>query len=227
MSALADMVSNSPLAGRVFNERQLGELLSGGAARRYGLVNRALKDGSLVRVKRGTYVLGPGSPGSAVHPFAVAQTLVAGSYVSFETALAYHGWIPEAVHVTASVTPGRKTAKYDTPSMGRFTFHPLAIRDYKFFVQVERQTLGALTAFVATPLRALLDLVASRKQHWSGLEWLTTGLRIDETQLGRLKRKDFAALKGVYRHKAVNAFLHALELSVCGVRLPLPGGRDD
>jgi hypothetical protein len=31
-----------------------------------------------------------------VHPFAVAQALLPGSYVSFETALAFHGWIPHS-----------------------------------------------------------------------------------------------------------------------------------
>ena len=226
MSILAHTLTTSRLAGRVFDERQLGEVLGGSAARRYGLVNRALKDGSLIRVKRGSYMLAAGGQQSAVHPFAVAQTLVTGSYVSFETALAFHGWIPEAVHVTASVTPGRKSAEYDTSALGRFTFHPLAIRDYQFLAGVERQKLGALTAFVASPLRALLDLAASRKVQWSGLEWLTSGLRIDEAQLGRLTRKDFAALKPVYKHKAVNAFLASLELAVRGSS-PLPGDRGD
>ena len=45
MSSLAQQVSASALRDRVFNERQLSELLGGGDARRYGLVNRALKDG--------------------------------------------------------------------------------------------------------------------------------------------------------------------------------------
>ena len=57
MSSLAQQVSASALRDRVFNERQLSELLGGGDARRYGLVNRALKDGSLIRLKRGVYTL--------------------------------------------------------------------------------------------------------------------------------------------------------------------------
>src|SRR6218665_1891013 len=122
MSALAHSLMNSRLAGRIFDERQLGEVVGGSAARRYGLVNRALKDGSLIRIKRGSYILADGGRQSAVHPFTAAQALARGSYVSFETALAFHGWIPEAVHVTASVTPGRKSAEYDTPVLGRFTF---------------------------------------------------------------------------------------------------------
>lgn len=106
MSSLAQQVSAVGLADRIFSERQLGE------ARRYGLVNRALKDGSLIRLKRGTYMLGRRYRSDSAHPFAVAQSLVPGSYISFESALAHHGWIPEAVFVTASASPGRKTMEH-------------------------------------------------------------------------------------------------------------------
>ncbi|OZA16658.1 MAG: hypothetical protein B7X90_17600, partial [Novosphingobium sp. 17-62-19] len=146
-----------------------------------------------------------------VHPFAVAQALLPGSYISFESALAYHGWIPEAVLVTASVTPGRKTLEIPATEFGSFKYHPLAIADYCFLGGVERVTFDKLTAFVARPLRALMDLVALRKVEWSSLDWLTNGMRIDDEALLALTQKDFAAVKSVYKHKAVNAFLSELE----------------
>src|SRR3546814_4611110 len=59
------------------------------------------------------------------------------------------GWIPEAVFTTASVTPGRKTLHFDTPDFGAFSFHPLAIADYRFLIGVDRVQMGKLTAFVA------------------------------------------------------------------------------
>ena len=211
MSALADQVGQSILAERIFSESQLGNLLGGGDARRYALVNRALKDGSLIRLKRATYMLGQRNTTEAVHPFTVAQALLPGSYVSFETALAYHGWIPEAVFTTANVSPGRKTITYDTPLHGQFSFHPLALQEYQFLAGVDREKFGKLTGFVAQPLRALMDLVALRKVHWSSLDWLITDMRIDEDRLLPLKRKDFAALRSVYKHKAPNDFLHSLE----------------
>lgn len=183
MSTLAQQVAEAGLADRILSERQLGNLLGGGDARRYGLVNRALKDGSLLRVKRGTYMLGRRYRSGAVHPFPVAQALVPGSYVSFESALAHHGWIPEAVFATASVSPGRKTLRFETPDFGSFSFHPLAIAEYHFLTGVDRVEMGKLTAFVAQPLRALLDLVALRKEQWAGIEWLTQGMRIDEESL--------------------------------------------
>lgn len=109
MSALSSILSAGRLAGRVFDEQQLGEELGGSEGRRYALVNRAIKDGSLIRLKRGSYLLGQSFRSEPIHPFAIAQALLPGSYVSFETALAHHGWIPEAVHATASVTPARKS----------------------------------------------------------------------------------------------------------------------
>ncbi len=214
MSALAQQLSTKEIANRVFTDRQLGELLGGSDARRYGVVNRALRDGSLIRLKRGAYVLGQQYRSTPIHPFAIAQGLVAGSYVSFESALAYHGWIPEAVFVTASVSPGRKTMRFETPAFGTFNFHPLAIEDYQFLTAVSRVSFDKTSAFVAQPLRALLDLVALRKKRWSGIEWLIHGMRLDEELLLALKPRDFATMKPVYKHKEVGKFLAALETAV-------------
>ena len=214
MSSLAQHLSASALRDRIFSERQLGAALGGGDARRYGLVNRALKDGSLIRLKRGVYALARTYRSTAVHPFAVAQALLPGSYISFESALAYHGWIPEAVPVSASVTPGRKTLEFPATEFGTFKYHPLAIADYQFLSGVERVTFDKHTAFVARPLRALMDIIALRKVDWSGLDWLIGGMRIDDDALLALRQEDFAAVKAVYKHKAVNAFLAELENAV-------------
>jgi hypothetical protein len=122
--------------------------------------------------------------------------------------------------VTASVSPSRKTLRFETSDFGAFSFHPLAIAEYQFLTGVDRVPMGKLTAFVAQPLRALLDLVALRKEQWAGIEWLTEGMRIDEDMLLGLRRTDFAKLKPVYKHKAVNSFLAALESTVMARKGP-------
>ncbi len=214
MSSLVEQISAAGLADRFLNDRQLAELLGGTDARRYGLVNRALKDGSLIRLKRGCYVMAQRYRRDRVHPFAIGQNLLPGSYVSFETALSFHGWIPEAVFVTASVSPGRKSQDVSTPEFGTFSYYPLAINEYRFMTSVDRVPVNGSIAFVAQPLRALMDLVALRKVEWSGLEWLTVGMRVEEDSLFGMPRKDFAALKSVYKHKAANTFLRSLEGAV-------------
>jgi predicted transcriptional regulator of viral defense system len=216
MTTLAKKISAAGLSSRILDERQLAELVGGSAARRYGLVNRAIKEGGLIRVKRGTYVLSAQYRADPIHPFSVAQSVLPGSYISLESALSYHGWIPETVFTTASISPGRKTQEYETDAFGAYAFHPLAIHDYRLLTGVDRVVLGKLTALVAQPLRAILDLVALRKQLWQGLDWLTSGMRIDEAKLFALKQADFAKLKPVYKHKVANMFLEQLEVALMG-----------
>ena len=103
---------------------------------------------------------------------------------------------------------------FDVSDFGTFDFHPLALDDYRFLTGVDRTVFGQLTALVAQPLRALMDLVALRKVHWSGLGWVIGGLRIDKSRLLQLERKDFVALRPVYKHQATNRFLNALESSL-------------
>ena len=213
MNKLVQSLEDAGFSDRAFTESQLARVVGGEPARRYGLVNRALKDGSLVRIKRGLYVLG-GSKIPRLHPFAVAQALNSGSYVSFESALSYHGWIPEAVFTVASVTPDRKSFERDTEQFGSFSFHTIAVEKLWFYASVDRVQIEERTALVAQPLRALMDLVALRKVHWQGLSWVEQGLRIDEDRLSTLRKPDFAALRHVYKHKAARAFLKAFELEI-------------
>lgn len=180
------------------------------AARRYGLVNRALKARELIRIRRGLYVLASRYRAEPLQPFVIAQALVPGSYVSFETALAYHGWIPESVRVTASVVPGRKSSAYEHPLFGSFTFHPLALEPERFLELIERRQFARQVALVAHPIRALMDLVCLRKSAWQGLRWLTQGMRIDSDHLRTVTRTQIDILTGVYKQRAPRLFLSAL-----------------
>jgi hypothetical protein len=210
LEALTELLIEHGLRDRILSERQLGRIAGGAPGRRYGLVNRALKSRELVRVRRGLYVLAPKYRGEAAHPFAIAQALEPGSYVSFETALSMHGWIPESVQTTASVIPGRKSSALEHPTLGSFSFHPLALNNVRFLELVERLQWGSQTALVAKPLRALLDLVTLRKLRWQGMDWLIEGMRIDEQALQEVSRARIDALIGVYKQKSPNVFLTRL-----------------
>jgi len=211
MDNLAQQVDEAGYADRILSDRQLARLLGGSDQRRYGLVNRALKAGTLLRLKRGLYVLADQFRSDAVHPFHIAQALAPGGYISMETALAFHGWIPEAVYATVSIAPGRKSNEITHEKFGRFSFYPLAVHPFSFLENVERIQLNNQTALIASPARALLDLVAHRKIDWQGLEWIENGLRIDREHLLTIRKKEFAALRNVYKHKAVLNFLARLE----------------
>lgn len=116
---------------------------------------RWARDGRLLQLRRGLYALAPPYRKVLPHPFLVANRLALGSYVSLQSALGYHGLIPEHVPVTTSVTTGRP-GTWETP-LGTFEFHhlhPSLGRSFRL------EALGAgQQAFVATPAKALADLV--------------------------------------------------------------------
>ena len=210
MQTLTARIRDAGLSNRVLSDEQLARLLEGTPQRRHSLVNRALKSGELLRLRRGIYLLQQSLRTTAAHPFALAQALLPGSYVSVETALAHHGWIPETVHVVASVTPGRKTLEISHSELGNFSFHPLAIEAGYFLELVERVQLQQQAMLVARPFRALMDLVCQRKVEWQGIDWLTSGLRIDYEQLRTINNADIRKLELVYSHQRVRNFLKAL-----------------
>jgi hypothetical protein len=89
------------------------------------------------------------------HPFLVANRLQRGSYVSAQSALAFHGIIPEYVPVATSVGPGRPETVQNL--LGAFQFNHLARQLLFGYSQIEVATRQL--AFVASPEKALLDLI--------------------------------------------------------------------
>jgi predicted transcriptional regulator of viral defense system len=214
MKVGTEIIIEQGLADRFIRASQLNRLITGNPERRYGLVNRALKSGELLRLQRGLYVLADRYRSYPCHPFALAQALVPGSYISFETALAYHGWIPERVFSTASVVPGRKSRRYKNRKLGAYSFHPLAIQSGYFLELVNRVQVDGQIMLVAKPCRALMDLICLRKVSWKGMGWLAEGLRIDSDLLSSITRRDINTLDLVYKHKRVKSFLSSLSLEL-------------
>jgi len=118
-------------------------------------LSRWTKAGRTYQLRRGLYALAPPFQKVKPHPFLVANRLVRGSYVSCQSALAYYGLTPELVLVTTSVSSARP-ARWDTP-LGGFEFRYIKtdlLRGYRL-IEVSR----GQHAFVASPEKALLDLV--------------------------------------------------------------------
>lgn len=214
MHTITNKIIEQGLANRVLSVSQLKRLINGSAQRRYNLVNRAIKTGELLRFQRGLYMLNERFRDYPCHPFVFAQAIAPGSYVSFETALAYHGWIPEAVFTTASVVPGRKSRQFEHEQMGIFGFHPLAIHRKYFLELVNRYQINGQTMLVAKPCRALMDLICLRKLSWKGMDRLLEGLRIDTESLAAITDNDIKILELVYRHKRVKSYLSSFNMEL-------------
>lgn len=116
---------------------------------------RWVKSGCLLKLRRGVYVLGKPYRKIEPHPFLIANQLQRGSYVSFQSVLAYYDLIPEHVPVVTSATTGRsETVK--TP-MGSFIFRHLKAGMFFGFKQIK--VADRQQAVMATPEKALVDLL--------------------------------------------------------------------
>jgi len=111
--------------------------------------------GRITQLRRNVYALAAPWRRVEPHPFVIANELHAPSYVSLQSALSYHGMIPEVVPVTTSVTTGRP-AEFRTP-LGRFVFRH--VQAQAFFGYSRAAVLEDQTALLADPAKALLDLV--------------------------------------------------------------------
>ncbi len=214
MQTLTTLITEGKLRDRVFSDAQLARLIEGSPQRRYHLVNRALKAGELVRLRRGLYVLSNKFRSTPCHPFAVAQMMEPGSYVSLESALAFHGWIPEAAYTTTCIVPGRKFKEYRHDQFGSFTFSPLAINPGSFLDWVKRQQVNKQVFLLASPARALMDLVCLKKIDWQGMSWIEDSMRIDAEVWAGVTSAELRELKEVYQHKRVRNFIHNLEIAL-------------
>lgn len=180
------------------------------------LVHRAVSSGEVLRLKPGLFLLQPEFRKSNPHPFVVAAFLHAPSHISLETALSHHGLIPEAVYQVASVTPSRSRV-FDT-SIGRFSFQRVPALDPRAGVQAVKLGQDAW-AFVASPLRAIADLVYLRPSiSWAkdGLGFLTDSLRMEEEDLSRL---DFSLGEEILeniRSRRVGEYLQGLREELGG-----------
>lgn len=191
----------------VFTDTEVASLLEGSPDRRYGLVKRAIAEGDLIQLRRGVYGLGKRFQRAPLNPFELAPKIYAPSYVSLESALSHHGWIPEGVY---TVTSGslKRSASFDTP-VGNFSY----TRIPKFnFIGVERVTEGRAVYLIASPTKALADYIIAHKTKLPPRK-LMEYLRIEEESWEQLSYQLLAEIAESYRSTRLRAFLKALEKS--------------
>lgn len=151
------------------------------------------KEGVIQSVKKGLYIAGPAlNIDRRPEPFLLANHILGPSYVSVETALAYHGLIPERVYEIASMTT-QAPRKFNT-ALGTFTYTRLPLPYYAFGIRSEKLDDDQY-AMVASPEKALCDkiittsglLIRSKK---TAREFLIENMRMDEEALRRLNTKE-------------------------------------
>jgi len=215
MQKLTEKVLKLAPPGGLFDETVIHNLfpdISIGA--RGLLVHRACKAGEILRLKPGLFVLSQPYRKSEPHLFVVAAMLHAPSHISLESALAYHGLIPEAVYQVSSVTVGR-SREFSTP-LGVFDFRRVPARAPRAGVEAVAVAHNAW-AFVASPLRAIADEVYLNKEiTWNrnGPGYLTESLRIEEDDLRSLSFEALDEILDSIRSRRVQAYLAGLKGAV-------------
>lgn len=202
-------IIDNDLHHHLIRDRDLSALFGGSDARRYALVNKGLKQGELIRLTRGNYILNNRYLNSLFSKPYLANRLLAHSFVSAESALSFHGWIPERVSETVSICAFGRSRAFDTP-IGRFCYHTIPVDPAHFYTGVELLSENKHYLYIASPPRAILDLIYLNKINNANMAYLIDGLRIDEEPLMKINKKDIAALLPVYRSKRIKQFVNQL-----------------
>lgn len=116
-----------------------------------GKIARMINSGILIQLRRGLY-----ATKRELHPYFLASSIYGPSYISFDTALSYHGLIPEAVYEITSATV-KRSREYEN-AFGRYRYRNIPARVYP--IGVARITDGDIPFLIATPTKAICDRIA-------------------------------------------------------------------
>jgi len=175
-------------------------------------IGRLLASGTIVRIRKGLYCFGEGLRRAAICREQVANLVYGPSYVSMESALSYHGLIPERVEVVTSVTT-RRSRTFETP-LGRFSYRMLGGERYSTGASLEK--LGDSSFLIAGAEKALADKVWTDAgcpgRSLSGMKtYLIEDLRIDADALRVLDRSRFAEIVAAYGSAKIDRMIRCLE----------------
>lgn len=153
-------------------------------------IQRMVKTGELIPLKRGMYETDSTAPG-----FLMANAILGPSYISFEYALSYHSMIPERVITYTSATFGKNKKKEFMNSFGTFTYRDIPQEVFPYYYSRElygnrpyliasREKALCDQLYIATPIRGIHDFE----------EFLFDGMRLDEDIFDSL---DFEKIKRI------------------------------
>lgn len=191
------------LQGRYLSQTELKYALDGTADSRFAKVKRAVANGLLIRVRRGLYCLSKDLAREKPHPYVLADRIYGPSFISLESALSYHGLIPEGVKVVTSVT-GRRRNYFTTP-LGDYSY--MTVPTKNFMLSIQRVVDGDAVYFMASPWRAIADYVYCYKKNWRNIEPLVDSLRMEPETIPKLTQEEADLLIEYYHHHRVTQFL--------------------
>jgi hypothetical protein len=176
---------------------ELKSMLPGTEDARKAIIKRALHEGYLQRLKRDYYLIRNITNKPMINCFELAQFIYGPSYISFESALSYHGWIPERVTVTCSATI-KQTKSFNTP-IGEFSFEKIPNISFHLGVSYIKEEKSSY--LIAGPWKAIADIIYCRKKIWGSINDLMLDLRIEEYSIKNYSLDLLSELSNEYAHK--------------------------
>ena len=172
-------------------------------------ITRMLKDGELVKIRRGIFLPGDARNFSRK---SLAGIIYGPSYISFETAMSYHGMIPEKVNAITSATFNKNKNKHFKTPLGDFFYYYLPPSVYPYSVTCNEE--NGMNFLLASPEKALCDQiyrsckVACAKEL---RELLIENWRIEPETLNKLDLKTIRFIAPLYRKKVFTALVDLLD----------------
>lgn len=128
------------------------------------IITKLVKNGWLIRIKRGLYVISDLSTRGflSLSPYVVANLLVKDSYVSFESALAYCGMFDQFTDKMISVS----LKAYKTVNLNNIEYSFIKTKEELYFGWQE-VTINNRTTQIATAEKALIDIINFHKSKYA------------------------------------------------------------
>lgn len=159
-------------------------------------ISRSLTRNTIIQLRKGMYVTTDfyeKNRNDISYTFYLANVVRAPSYVSSWAALQYYDLATEAIHEITSVTL-KVTRMYRT-KLGNFSYHSIMKELFSGFSLVK----GKFDFFIATPAKALFDLLYFRTRQFRGIrsdmiQGIVEELRIDFDAMEKKERDIFHTL---------------------------------
>lgn len=159
-------------------------------------LNEWQSKGYIRKVVKGYYVFSD-LPLDEKVVFEVANRIYAPSYISFEMALAYYGFIPESIYGITSAST-RKTMSFKTP-LGKFTYRTIRPRLYFGF---EYLKANGCYFKIASAEKALLDYLYLNPKINDAESFASLRFNIDQV-MKTVSRKKMAKYAAAFGQKAM------------------------
>ena len=128
------------------------------------VITKLARNGWLIRMKRGLYAISDLSNRGflSLSPSLVANLLVKNSYVSFESALAYHGMFDQLTNKTISIS----LVQYKTVQLQSIEYSFVKVLD-KWYFGWQDVSIDNKTVRMATAEKALIDMIQFHKSKYT------------------------------------------------------------